>query len=1426
MTTTYVWPLLPSPTPTPETPTLPTPETGPSGETALTAGTEQETAARVIRKHLSPALAGPNWDALIEALSRGDEINFDNARAAFDQLFKSSASGQYLDRLAANDGLERPDALGLSDELFRLLSTRFTNEKLTHNAIRRILEVFYGRDALSAWVDTEAEGPFALVDGDTLDLLVDETVGVTVTFNTEQFTTISSATSTEIAAVITKTLGDAGIAEGLAQAFVDPISGGSKVKIYSPSFGLKSFLRVRGGSAQPKLKFSTLKDVYAADVSGSGYSWNFSVPTQNVTRMTLTTTGLPLIDVSGLEAGDYVVVGPIAAPVPAGTYSILDVSYRWSGANYIQSIDLDGDLGVTGSQAQSGNSAYTFFAPTKKTVLNGDRTVVVAQTSNGKIDVQFPATTQAVTREPGLAAYGQDGVELAIKRYVRDGNGTLTVELETPATLTVGSSVWISGIKSTSTKPWISNGTPGTYPAVGLSDGSYGTTWSATQVPPAALNEYTEAVVLSNGDLMVIGGTRSGTSRQSCGRFRLVGTSTVIDGSEAAGAVRRTYQWIATASMTNQRASHAASVLLNGKVLVTGGNSASRFGANTQQDLPEIYDPVSDAWTAASAMLNADAGGNGKRQNQTQNSLSNGKVLVAGGSWNDGTASNRTHLFDAFSSTWNPYSPASRMAEYRTNHQAITLSDGRVFIIGGQTLGKTYNLDNVLAYWPMDESTGTAIADISGNGFNLTVTGTANIIDGKVNRARDFAGTGTATGAGSVAAINGLSASWTTEFWIAPPYGNGVVVCYGGTTETTADNILMEVGVTAAGRVFWRWENGSGVDVGATHSNAPVVTAFAKGCHIAVRRTQSGPTSTVDLFINGSLVQTWTGQSNATGGTSGAWFLNKTSEGGNQYNGIVDEIRVSTVARTAEEIRRSYLRSKGWVSNGAFASSETLNSTEFYDPTSATTNPGPKMVWNRAFHKAIKLTDGRVLVVGGTGYRNDRPLATYNDTYAEQWPNNGIAEFEIWDPKTNSWSVAGTLSQRWADPNVVQVGSKVWISSPSVLSYVPYDGGSTVNSSGLEVIDLTTMKSSSHFIGFQAARDRGFAIGDVALFTGGNAAGSTHTTADLLIPGADTIGASGINGQHRVETSSAGIFTVNTPEHKHYASNFGDSSSARGGLTWSSTTDLYAPGATTNAYPISLADRTSNVATVTVPSTAGLAVGQRVFVNFVGSVGIASGYKTITTLTSTTVSWADPGANVASGAVGGAISVNLNDTAEAMSLAAVSSTIEGPYLYDEASVCVTGTVSTLTTAVRKSQRTASLSVASTASFPDSGYLVLGFGYATQSKPIRLIQKIDATTLLVDYGFVPEHDYAVGTSVEYLVDRNGFVVDGDAMFYATASSAGRIAAQATTESAAAAGIEVDFTVVYPGDRGLGGEDYPTEPSVAEPKASDVTKVWGE
>jgi hypothetical protein len=60
------------------------------------------------------------------------------------------------------------------------------------------------------------------------------------------------------------------------------------------------------------------------------------------------------------------------------------------------------------------------------------------------------------------------------------------------------------------------------------------------------------------------------------------------------------------------------------------------------------------------------------------------------------------------------------------------------------------------------------------------------------------------------------------------------------------------------------------------------------------------------------------------------------------------------------------------------------------------------------------------------------------------------------------------------------------------------------------------------------------------------------------------------------------------------------------------------------------------------------------------------------------------------------------------------------------------------------------------------------------------------------------------------------------FYITDSPAGRIVAEDAVKAAAGAGINVNVTVIYPGDRGLGGEGLPTSGTY---KLSDVVGIFG-
>jgi hypothetical protein len=76
--------------------------------------------------------------------------------------------------------------------------------------------------------------------------------------------------------------------------------------------------------------------------------------------------------------------------------------------------------------------------------------------------------------------------------------------------------------------------------------------------------------------------------------------------------------WAASGNMNEGRVYHMATLLLDGKVLVTAGRGADTLAS------AELYDPSTGTWTATGSMVIP-------RQQPTATLLSNGRVLVAGG---------------------------------------------------------------------------------------------------------------------------------------------------------------------------------------------------------------------------------------------------------------------------------------------------------------------------------------------------------------------------------------------------------------------------------------------------------------------------------------------------------------------------------------------------------------------------------------------------------------------------------------------------------------------------------------------------------------------------------------------------------------------------------------------------------------------------
>ncbi|MDC8450938.1 MAG: hypothetical protein LV473_21650 [Nitrospira sp.] len=133
-------------------------------------------------------------------------------------------------------------------------------------------------------------------------------------------------------------------------------------------------------------------------------------------------------------------------------------------------------------------------------------------------------------------------------------------------------------------------------------------------------------------------------------------------------------------TMTIPRAAHAAVRLTNGQVLLTGGITESVF-PNAALNTAELYNPTTNTFTALSARLQSP------RINHTATLLPDGKVLLTGGQIDNsnGNGSDSAELYDPTTQTFTAIS--NRMTVPRGSHIAVLLPNGQVLLAGGYNMG-------------------------------------------------------------------------------------------------------------------------------------------------------------------------------------------------------------------------------------------------------------------------------------------------------------------------------------------------------------------------------------------------------------------------------------------------------------------------------------------------------------------------------------------------------------------------------------------------------------------------------------------------------------------------------------------------------------------------------------------------------------------
>lgn len=1169
-------------------------------------------------------------------------------------------------------------------------------------------------------------------------------------------------------------------------------------------------------------------------------TWTITKDTATNT-MRFEATGVIPIDLNQTVIGDYVNVFGSGFDIDnRGSWEITNVEVYYVAGTLHQAFEFINQIGVAESAIQTSNDDLQFFRPTITTTQTNDgRTVVVSSTNEGILDVVIPATSQAVSRGLLTGSYLHENDSLAINRIVRDDDGAVTVYYDGVAnpTLAVGNQVFIDNVNQTPFEQFKSTGTIAAWPATSTTDASNVDLISSLQAYDVAddpgRSDFTVLKAV-NGDGLIIGGHRKVASVASAsnviGRFRPVSTALVADGTLAEGSTRHTYQWPAVGTSGASDASRAVNITSGpgiDKVLIFGGASLTLGNWHAVQAIATNttfkYDPVANSTGSGSSTDPTGTAGH------SLTVLPDGRILTYGGA--NSVAGIFTNTNNYFGYLWNPTTQAwSTVADMvsdfyygRAYHTATVLQDDTVLLAGGLAGAWPTVFDaNTLAYWPCND-TGATIFEINGT-YDLTVSGTVGNVPGaKIVGGREFTQLGSASGAGDAGVVTALLGEWTVEWWscgatgVYPGtmalngLGAGTVLAYGGTSDLEVDNTLMQVGINA-GNLFWKWENGAGVDVTASYAITGALTNRFN--HFAVRKSYNGVTYDVDAFVNGKNIGSTTGQANATGGGSSLWYMAEDPDGSAGFSGVLNEVRISKTARTDQEILLNFFTGSSSLNLAAGGLTHRIGplreECEIWDGSDPTPTVVGSMLLPRAYHTATLLSDGRVLMVGGLAYN----ATNFTDKLAASaatsllGPSESTNFCEIYDPTTGKFDKGPVLNIRRYKHAVVEVPSR------NQLFIIGGESTQGDDCKVIEVLDLTTFKSTVFAQKLTHQISGAVLMNDSTILCVTNelSGGAYLNTHELIVLDSPSINSGGFNNTHRVTGIGSGYFTISTPENRSWFSNYGK------------------PDKTTT-YNIASAARTSNVTTLTFATAGhGFAVGDSVFVNFQAAPAqFTSGRKTVTAIGASTISYAETAANQGSLAEAGEVYKNYSTEAIVAPVGALAdSTVPGPFILDPVNgVAVTSVKDTiggsLFTGIYKNQKYTILPVDDATVFPDEeGFIVIGFGLDIQTLPIKYYGRYNPYGLLIDYNYQFVNDIPEDTEVTLLSSRDPYEPDHlIGGLYGTASSAGRIAAQKTITEITAAGVDLDFTIVYPGGQGLGGEGMPVSNAK---KLSDVTSVF--
>jgi Galactose oxidase, central domain/Kelch motif len=414
---------------------------------------------------------------------------------------------------------------------------------------------------------------------------------------------------------------------------------------------------------------------------------------------------------------------------------------------------------------------------------------------------------------------------------------------------------------------------------------------------------------------------------------------------------------------------------LAGRVLLVGGSSLV-----TCTNAAEVYDPVTGTYSVVGSMARA-------RYYHTATLLPDGRVLVVGGT-PDGLSENiaEAEIFDPETSR---FSSTGKLAVGRYLHTATLLNDGRVLVVGGVARGGTTTSAEIFnpgtGLWSsvgnLQVERNAHTATLLGNGTVL-VAGGKDLYSKSTSSAEIFNPTTlsfTATGSlsyarsyhtasivdGKVFMMGGLGPNGELIGSLESFYGSG----FNRVSQLNVPRYAHTATVTPNGDILVTGGGAAGADGTASVELCKPYT----GCNIITSMNEGRIYHTATMLANGDVL--------VAGGVrfvSPAASL-KSSE-------LYDPLFLSPASgslpqkmsrHTGALITMGTDLGKVLLAGGESANSVSTatSQTWLFDPTSNTLTSGPSMVEARFDHTATTLSDGKILIFGGTS-NNYTPLGT------------------------------------------------------------------------------------------------------------------------------------------------------------------------------------------------------------------------------------------------------------------------------------------------------------------------------------------------------------------------------------------------------------------------------------------------------------------